>query len=447
LIEIGHERGGSYFTRRLAAAFGSMAALLFFVWLIRGYLSISSYSLDLLLSSFTLIVLGRLLRTRTRSGVGRAISSFFGNIAISLILILVGIWFLQWVAAVQKIDTFPSVVSNAVPLLVIVTIATGLLAYAIREISPRRGTLHAARPVMLVRANSEVKAGKTTLTSKSDSVGLPMARYGKTVGCVLFGDVRATFDTPMGSVAATFAGPVTSFGIPFRGEKASRDDQAKLAGQDVDKLIRDAQIDPTASKPFPSAHNVDLPFIHVRDDWFGQSVDVGPISVRKGPDGESVRIGDFEFASDGEQSHSHSWFAKGSQESSFLSLSEEGVSARWNGSSLWMKGDSMRLTAGADGFNYSPSEIRTFSPLHTLQVGNKKMSLNTRKFTLNVTDGKVVLRSESGSKSTESPDLAQDLRSLFTEEAKKHVQDVMNGAPIDIDEMLSSTEEALKKYD
>jgi len=75
------------------------------------------------------------------------------------------------------------------------------------------------------------------------------------------------------------------------------------------------------------------------------------------------------------------------------------------------------------------------------------MSLDTRKFSLNVTTDQVILRAESGSKSTSSPDLARDLRNLFSEEAKKHVQDVMKGVPIDIDEMLSSTEEALKKYD
>jgi hypothetical protein len=112
-----------------------------------------------------------------------------------------------------------------------------------------------------------------------------------------------------------------------------------------------------------------------------------------------------------------------------------------------MKGDSMRLTTGADGFFYSPTEVRTFSPLHTLNVANQKMTLNTRKFTLNVTAERVVLRAESGSKSTDSPALAQDLRNLFTEEAKKHIQEVMKGVPIDLDEMLSSTEEVLKKYD
>jgi hypothetical protein len=448
----------------MASAFGTMAALLLLVWLVRGILSISQFSKDILLSSFALIFLSRAFSTRTRSGAGRAVSSFLWNIAIGCVIVVILIWFLGWVASVQK-PVLSSVFSSSVPELVIVAIATGLLAYAVRELTPRAydgkhfafddwrlgvkkgGGLRAGGPAITVRANSEVKAGKTTLSAKADTVALPMVRSGRTVGCILFGDIKASFETPMGPVSAPFLGPVTTFGIPFRGDKAGKEEVSKIDSEKVEQLIRGAQTDPATSKLNGGGHSVDLPFVHVRDDWFGESVDVGPISVRRGPEGERVKIGSFEFNSDDDEDRRASWLARGGQDSTLLRVSEEGVSSRWNGSSLWMKGDSMRLTTGADGFFYSPVEVRTFSPLHTLHVANHKMTLDTRKFTLDVTEEKVVLRAESGSRSTDSPALAQDLRTLFTEEAKKHIQDVMKGVPIDVDEMLSTTEEALKKYD
>jgi len=423
-----------------------MAALLLLVWLVRGPLSISQYSTEILVSSFGLILLSRAFRTRTRSGAGRAVSSFLWNVAIGCVIIIITIWILGWVASLQG-AALQSEFSNEVPDLVIAAISTGLLAYVIRELTPRRENPFSGGPAILVHADSGVKAGKTTLSAKADTIALPITRSGRTVGCVVFGDVKTTFETPMGPVTASFARPVTTFGIPIRGDKAGRDDVSRLTGKDTNQLIQEARIDPKMARLDGAGRSVDLPFVHVQKDWFGESVDVGPISVRRGPEGEKVRVGSLSFDSEGDGDRYTSWFARGAQDSSSLSVSDEEASAKWNGSSLWMKGDSMRLTVGADGFNYSPAEVRTFSPLHTLEVANQKMTLNTRKFTLNVTADRVVLRAETGSKITDSPALARDLRNLFTEEAKKHVQDVMKGVPIDLDEMLSSTEEVLKKYD
>ena len=60
---------------------------------------------------------------------------------------------------------------------------------------------------------------------------------------------------------------------------------------------------------------------------------------------------------------------------------------------------------------------------------------------------KVILRSEDGSKSTESPGLAKDLLDLLTETANSQVKSVMSGQPMELDEMLLGTEEVLKKHE
>lgn len=106
----------------------------------------------------------------------------------------------------------------------------------------------------------------------------------------------------------------------------------------------------------------------------------------------------------------------------------------------------MKLMVGPDGFSYSPTEVKTTSPLHTLQVTRDKATLDTQKFTLKVSGDNVILRTEDKTNSTLSKPLASDLRTLLTETAKKQVRDVMEGNPIDLSEMLKTTEEVLAKH-
>lgn len=75
-----------------------------------------------------------------------------------------------------------------------------------------------------------------------------------------------------------------------------------------------------------------------------------------------------------------------------------------------------------------------------------KLTLNTKRFTLDVSGKRMILRTEDGSRRTDSEDLARDLRVLLAEMAKKQVSDVLEGQPIELGEMLSRTEELLKKY-
>jgi branched-subunit amino acid aminotransferase/4-amino-4-deoxychorismate lyase len=107
----------------------------------------------------------------------------------------------------------------------------------------------------------------------------------------------------------------------------------------------------------------------------------------------------------------------------------------------------MKLEVGADSFSYSPTEVRTASPLHSLQVTQDKITLDTRKFTLKVSGDNVVFRTEDKTSTTESKALANDLRTLLRETAKKQVSDVMEGTPIDLSEMFTTTEKVLAKHD
>jgi hypothetical protein len=164
--------------------------------------------------------------------------------------------------------------------------------------------------------------------------------------------------------------------------------------------------------------------------------------------GDRWKIGPliFDWDGDGEHHPKERWLAKGTG-TAYVTTNGQRATAKWNGSVLSVGDGSMELSAGSDSFSYTPTEVKTASPLHSLQVTQDKITLDVRKFTLKVSGDTVVLRTESKTSRTESKVLANDLRSLLTETAKKQVKDVMEGSPIDIGEMLNTTEEVLAKYD
>ena len=418
MIEIGRDSKMSIATRRAAVTLGGISALLGVVWLIRGPLGIQQYSVTILLVGFGLFFLGRVLRTETNSGAGRALVSLLWNLLAAFVGIILSIWILGWVASLQS-DVFPSMISRWVPDLVIGGIAVGLGAYAVQKSGLARGR---TTPFLVTEGKGPTMEG-TRLIVKQDTVGMPIRRQGRTIGCVLLGEVATSFKTPMGMVSASLPGPVTTVGIPFQGRTVSKDDVAKMTGKGSDQLIEE-----TNSR----AQNVDVGRIRIRDGCMGERWKIGPLI--------------FDWDGDGEHHPKERWLAKGTG-SAYVTTDGHRATAKWNGSSLSIGDGSMKLAVGSDSFSYSPTEVKTASPHHTLQVTQDKITLDTRKFTLKVSGDNVILRTEDKTNRTESKALANDLRSLLTETAKKQVKDVMEGSPIDLSEMFTTTEEVLAKYD
>src|SRR5207248_5150636 len=218
-------------------------------------------------------------------------------------------------------------------------------------------------------------------------------------------------------------GPVTTVGIPFQGQTVTNDEALKMTGREPSQLIEE-----TTSR----AANVDVGRIRIRDGCMGDRWKIGPLI--------------FDWDGDGEHHPKERWLAKGTG-SAYVTTNGHQATAKWNGRSHSVGDGSMELSAGSDSFSYSPREVKTASPLHTLRVTQDKITLDIRRFTLKVSGDTVVFRTEEKTSRTESKALANDLRSLLTETAKKQVRDVMEGNPIDISEMLNTTEEALAKYD
>lgn len=478
MIEIGSETTLAYGIRRVASVLGSIATLLLLVWLARGILSLSAYSFDFLLAIFGLIFLKGLLDTRTNMGVVRAASSFLWNILGNSVLIIVMIWILGWIAGIQS-DTLPSRITQQVPNLAIAAVVAGIGGYAAYQLAPRVKGPVARGPAISISPSLSLNFGDVKLSPRKDSIMLPIRGARRTLGALVLGDVTATFETPMGTVTGSILGPVTTMGIPFRGEKAGKEDVSKMTGKALNQLLDNTPIDTSLPRGeifapgFDGAsfaeERFDFPFGRAKRTAERETVDVGPISVSRRRGGEEdVEVGPFTFnpcdwnekqswfkddrrgtmcSGARRRRVSSRWLAKGSRGSTYLSASPEGVQARWNGSSLRIRGDSMKMAVGSDGFVYSPTELETYSPLHMLEVTQSKAVLNTKKFTLNISGNKVILRSEDGSKITESPELAKDLIELLTETANKQVRAVMDGLPMELDDMFVGTEEVLKKHE
>jgi hypothetical protein len=396
-----------------------MAALLVLAWLLRGPLGLQPFSISILLAAFSLGFIGRVLSTETGMGAARAVASLLWNLTAASVIVILLVWFLGWIASIQS-DPFPTSISSRVPDLAIGAIATGLGMYAVQKFSPTQKRATPAQPAFVVAGGKGPAMEGTRLTVKHDTVGMPIKNEGRTIGCVILGDVSTSFKTPMGMVSASLPGPVTTVGIPFQGTTLSKDEVLKMTGKTPKQLIKES-----SSRT--------------------QNVEVGPIKAR-GCKGLQMKIGPLIFDWDDKDSPQEKWLVKGIGDS-FITTDGSGASAKWNGSSLSLADGSMKLEVGADSFSYSPTEVRTASPLHSLQVTQDKITLDSRKFTLKVSGDNVVFRTEDKTSTTESKALANDLRTLLTETAKKQVSDVMEGTPIDLSEMFTTTEKVLAKHD
>jgi hypothetical protein len=435
---------------RVVKGIQSSAIFAFFVivlvWLLRGFFGLDSYSYDLIVISLSLIFVGSALSTRTSLGAARAVSSFLGNIAGGSVAAIVVIWILEWIEG----SGFPTVISSKIADLVILALATGLVAFAVRAAARDDRRFRAKARPLLVPAGTRVSREGVEFASATDAVAIPVLKRGRPFADVLFGELRASFESPMGKIEATLRGPLLLREIPFQTRRTSTEEATRIGGRTMPQLLSDSESQ--AYGLSSSSQDVDMPFVHVHQEDGGSHVSVGPLNIvvdesNEGDEKRSrVNIGHDEPDHQQRRSRSH-WSAIGQNGLTFATSSHGALSAKWNGSSLYVKKSFMRMTSGSDSFEYDPADIRTHSAMHTLHVTQNGVSLDTQKFTVKIVGSKVAFRSDGKTRSTESPALANDLKAVIAELARKQVQDVIDGVPIDLSEMLTKTEEALERHE
>ncbi len=444
MTELGQRRSGSRVAKGLADAMAFAFFVIVLVWLLRGFFDLYSYSYDLLVISLALIFIGSALRTRTSQGVTRAFSSFLGNMAGGSVAAIIVIWILSWIGG----SSFPSVISGKVADLVILALATGLVAFAVRAVARDDRKFRARAKPLVVAGGARVNLETAELTSATDSVAIPVLKRGRPFADVLFGELRSNFETPMGKIEATLRGPLLLRDVPLQAKKTSAEDAAKISGKPMSQLLSDSESQ--AYGLSASSQDLDMPFVHVHQEEGTSHVRVGPLNINvDGRDEEhpQVNIGPDDDSDHQQKKSRRSWSAVGQNGSTFARSSHGALSAKWNGSTLYVKKGFMKMTSGSDGFEYDPTDIQTNSAMHTLHVTQNGISLDTEKFTVKIIGSKVVLRTGGKTRSTEDQALANDLKSVLAELARKQVRDVIDGLPIDLDELLTRTEEVLGRHE
>ncbi len=455
MIELGTTRATTVATRRITSALTGLVVIIVFIWLLGAVLHISPYSIYLLLTAIGMLFLARMLKIKLSNGAVRAVSSLFWNLFVFNVETIILIYFLGWIASLEKMS-FPGQFYTLIPDFVLAAFVAGAIAFVTHQAAPPLEPVRSIGKPLLVSSGTNLRLDSAQLSTNTDGIALPMSLSKRTSGYVLYSDVEAMLDTPMGTKELKLRAPVVISGTPFKAKKASDDDVKKLTGKTSKDLIEDAKTNiGSVSANFGQETSVDLPLIHVKEDMAGSDVEVGPISVRSDNTGDHVNIGPFHIdheehrhghSKPGEQQNRWGWFTY-AKTGSFITSKNGVINAKWNGSSLSLKGAYMHLAVGGDSFEYDPHEIKTTSPLHTLRVTQSGISLETSRFAVNVYSSRVLVRTADGkTKSTESEQLASDLKEALTTLAMKQVKDLISGEPIDIEEMLRTTEGVLTQY-
>lgn len=432
--------------RRLAPFFHLSFAVLLLAWLGRGLLGIRAYGDFILLLAFASLFIGQVLRVKTELGVARAVSSLLWNLAVFCILSIIFLWLLGWAASLEG-EALPSLLRGQIPNLLLAAIGLGLGSVAIHQLAPARAMVRLERQPWLLPANLRIPLGRVALTTRGDNVLFAVSRFGRAIGGIGFGEVQLQLETPMGPTGVKIGGPYLLYGIAPRGRPAAEADVQRVAGRTLDGLRDEAtRLLPQLSTRFRlKAEIVDMPFVHVADEGLWRVVDVGPVHVVEGPGGEEVRIGPFLVSRDAGPRLPRRWGIANAEGTAAVYSLNQLLEARWNGNRIRISGERMRWRAGGDEFEYAPHYIRTRSPLHLLHIGGRYALLSTGSLTIRVTPDRLVVRTGRETKALDLPEVAEELRAVLAEEAKRHIQNIMEGLPIELDSTLKQVERVLGK--
>jgi hypothetical protein len=430
--------------RRLASFFDLAFVVLLLAWLARRLMGIGAYSEPVLLLAFASLFLGRVLRTRVGMGVVRAFSSLSWNLAVFCVVSIITLWLLGWAASLQG-ESLPPFLENQVPSLALAAIALGLGSIALRQIAPRDARPRVERSPRVLMGNVRIPLGRVILTTKTENVLFPVTRFGRNVGSIGFGEIQAQLETPLGPMSMKIRGPYILYGISLKGQPAAEQDVQRITGRATESLRDEAErIAPQLLSRFRTRfETVDLPFVHVHEDGVWKAVDVGPIHVEEGPVGEEIRVGPITVISDRASDVPGRWGISNVSGTVLILTRRHSLQARWDGMSLKMDGNMMRLRIGEEGFEYSPNHVRTRSPLHALVISEAHASLSARGFTIRVLPEGITVRTEGKVKTLNSPELASELREVLAEEAKRHIQNIMEGLPMEVDSTFRRVERVL----
>ncbi len=279
----------------LSRGFGAAAGALFFVWLIRSYVGLYQYGLELATAFLLFLLLRRLTSIDAHSGPVRAVYEFFWEVASFflltwLFLIIFGTIFGNFFNLSPQLTQYTTQALLA-------AIVTGIVAIVLRKTQGAERAVLAevatvANPTNLI-SDPNIKVDLT-----QESLLLRIRSSQKTYGYIGHGELTVTLRTRIGEIKRTVKGAFTLAGArestvkKADNKRDASDADAQTFGYSSLKAFRNActSIYEEIGNPLQFDRVSIWPFIKVEETAEGERVRVPFVDVERTGTRETVKI-------------------------------------------------------------------------------------------------------------------------------------------------------------
>jgi hypothetical protein len=279
----------------LSKGFGAAAGSLFFIWLIRSYIGLYQYGLELAAAFLLFLLLRRLTSIDVHSGPVRAVYEFFWEIASFfllawLFLIIFGTIFGYFFSLSPELTQYTTQALLA-------AIVTGIVAIILRQTQgAERAQL--AEIATLANPSNLISDPNIKVDLTQESLLLRIRSRQKTYGYIGHGELTVTLRTRIGEIKRTIKGPFTLIGArestirKADNKRSASDADAQTLGYSSLKafLNKCASIYGEIGSPLESNRVNIWPFVRVETTPEGERVRVPFVDVERTSRGERVKI-------------------------------------------------------------------------------------------------------------------------------------------------------------
>lgn len=279
----------------LSKGFGAAAGLLFFIWLIRWYVGLQQYNLELAEAFLFFLLLRRLTSSDVHSGPVRAVYEFFWEIASFfliawLFLIICGTIFGNFFGVSPQLTQYTTQTLLA-------TIVTGIVAIVLRQ---TQGTERAELAEIATVANPTnlISDPNVKVDLAQESLLLRIRSRQKTYGYIGHGELTVTLRTRIGEIKRTIKGPFSLTGAvestvkKAENKRTASDADAQTFGYSSLKAFHNRcdSIYEEIGSPLQSNRVSIWPFVQVEQTPEGERVKVPFVDVERTSTGERVKV-------------------------------------------------------------------------------------------------------------------------------------------------------------
>ncbi len=429
--------------RKIGGALSTAALLLAVVWLLRGPMLLAQYGDQIILGVLILYLAANLVSIETRFGVGWAFASLIGRLARFLFISGIMLWLLSFFG-----------LSDPFRMLILPFIIAGLLmgmaSMAASSLVGRPKMLDLRKTPFYFEPGTIYSDERVTVLLPDGGYGFKVRRYGAETAAILFSSVVAEIETEAGKFNITFRPPVMVRGRDFSkvGRRVSKDEfgesgfsYAKALGEASRLLTREV----SRRRIVGGYDLVKLPFVHIESSEYEDVVEVGPLRIVSGIDGDYVEFGPFFKVGSYEASRRKRPFSVVGygEPKAELTVKPYRVTASWDGIDLEIRNGQIKIVVGESSAEVSSDRVRLSSPAYSIEIGESGMLLTMPDLRLVVKGDSISLAFRGRVKKVRDPELASRLLRELGEVTKNQVLQLFEGFPPDPFEILERIEDLL----